>query len=262
MTVVEFQTFFGDFNETPKGFGEEKRGLASLSDLYLILTEMGVVAEDFDWDTLTEEVYQYCEEGKVADFMETVDRKKLVSYSDFLIILEKVGVDAAVIDAMKISPKDYGSMTISDFRKKLINLCSDYTPATGYSALILGSNPAEVEEGSIYFDEGAIVLDEEGNIVKHRAIVDVDTSVAASGQYTVTYVVIDQHGDDIVPLVSFVRNVDVVAPTASLSAAAPRDEVATAPAPATSKKTKKTKSKKSTEVETKETTETETETEE
>ena len=112
MTVDEFKALFKS--------KEYQNGLASISDLELTLKAMGDdISAIKDWPT-AEYFYE-----TLTTAMETIDRKKILSTSDFRTIMKLMGATEDEINNL-IDPAFFGSMTITDLRLALIKLTDDY----------------------------------------------------------------------------------------------------------------------------------------
>ena len=123
----EFKALFGDSNRElvddsakhPILFGIEKRGQASLSDLHVLLAAMEVDVEFMN--DLSNCIYNYEE---LADAMETTDRKMLLTWSDFRVVMKNGGFETRLPEM--VADDVYGPVNITDLRLALIKLCTDY----------------------------------------------------------------------------------------------------------------------------------------
>jgi len=184
MTMVEFKALFGD--------KEYQNGPASLSDFELILNALGEdVTAIKAWPTSE---YFYL---ALAEAMETVDRKKIISASDFRAIMKIMGATEAEINRL-LDPTFYGSMTVTDLRQILIKLSSDYVEPdkTEPVITILGNNPEYVLKGETYTDAGATAEDDVDGDITGDIITDNQVDTTYSGQYAVYYNVKDSSGNE------------------------------------------------------------------
>jgi hypothetical protein len=183
MTMDEFKAIFAD--------KEYQNGLASVSDLELILGEMGAdVTAIKEWPT-AEYFYE-----TLTGAMETVDRKKILSTSDFRTIMKLMGATEDEINGL-IDPTFFGSMTVTDLRLALIKMSSDYVvgDTTAPVITILGNNPEYVVKGDTYVDAGATAEDDVDGDITGDIVTDNQVDTSLSGAYGVYYTVKDAAGN-------------------------------------------------------------------
>jgi hypothetical protein len=183
MTMDEFKALFAD--------KEYQNGLASVSDLELTLNGMGSdITAIKEWPVRE---YFYT---TLAAAMETVDRKKILSTSDFRTIMKIMGATEDEINGL-IDPTFYGSMTVTDLRLSLIKLSSDYVePDTEAPVItILGDNPVLVEQGTVYTDDGATAEDNIDGDITGDIVTDNQVDTTYAGTYGVYYTVKDSAGN-------------------------------------------------------------------
>jgi hypothetical protein len=184
MTMDEFKALFEG--------KEYQNGLASVSDLELTLNAMGAdIAPIKAWPTA-----EYFYETLTAA-METIDRKKILSTSDFRTIMKLMGATEDEINKL-IDPTFFGSMTITDLRLALIKMSDDYVEGdtTAPVITILGNNPEYVLKGDTYVDAGATAEDDVDGDITGDIIVDNQVDTTYSGTYGVYYTVKDAAGND------------------------------------------------------------------
>ena len=183
MTMDEFKAIFAD--------KEYQNGLSSVSDLELILGEMGAdITAIKEWPT-AEYFYE-----TLTEAMETVDKKKILSTSDFRTIMKLMGATESEIDEL-IDPTFFGSMTVTDLRLALIKMSSDYVAGdtTAPVITILGNNPEYVIKGDVYTDAGATAKDDVDGDITGDIITDNQVDTSFSGVYGVYYTVKDSAGN-------------------------------------------------------------------
>jgi hypothetical protein len=129
--------------------------------------------------------------------METVDKKKILSTSDFRTIMKLMGATEAEINKL-IDPTFFGSMTVTDLRLALIKLSSDYVEGdtTDPVITILGNNPEYVLKGDTYVDAGATAEDDVDGDITGDIVTDNQVDTSYSGQYAVYYTVKDSSGNE------------------------------------------------------------------
>jgi hypothetical protein len=196
--MKEFKALFGDYNrelvdETvrhPLLFGAEKRGLASVSDLEILLETMGIDTKFME--NLSDYTYAY--ETQAAP-MYTVDRKGLLSWTDFRVIMTAGGLESKL--PLMVSPDVYGPVNITDLRLALIWLTDDYVDSLPPVIEIIGDNPMELQVGDTFTDPGATATDmEDGDLTGSIVATDnVDTNV--EGEYEANYEVTDSYGNTV-----------------------------------------------------------------
>jgi len=183
MTMNEFKALFAD--------KEYQNGLASVSDLELVLNAMGEdISSIKNWPTAE---YFYT---LLATAMKTVDRKKIVSTSDFRTIMKIMGATEDEINKL-IDPTFYGSMTVTDLRQAFIKMASDYVEGDTIKPVItiLGNNPEYVLKGDIYMDAGATAEDDVDGDITGDIVTDNQVDTTYSGTYAVYYDVKDSSGN-------------------------------------------------------------------
>jgi len=183
MTMDEFKAIFAD--------KEYQNGLASISDLELIFNEMGSdITAIKAWPT-AEYFYE-----TLTGAMETVDKKKILSTSDFRTIMKLMGATEAEINSL-IDPTFFGSMTVTDLRLALIKTASDYVEpdTTAPVITILGNNPEYVLKNETYTDAGATAEDDVDGNITGDIVTDNQVDTSYSGQYAVYYTVKDSAGN-------------------------------------------------------------------
>jgi len=168
-----------------------QNGTSSISDLELVLKEMGAdITAIKEWPS-AEYFYE-----TLTGAMETVDRKKLLSTSDFRNIMKMMGATQDEINKL-IDPTFYGTMTVTDLRQALIKMSSDYVEPdlNGPTITILGNNPEYVLKGDTYVDAGATAEDEKDGDLTGDIITDNQVDTTYSGEYAVYYTVKDSDGN-------------------------------------------------------------------
>jgi hypothetical protein len=181
--MKEFKAYFAE--------KEFQKGLASISDLELSLVAMGAdVTPIKNWPT-QEYFYTY-----LAEAMKTVDRKKVLSTTDFRTILKIMGATEDEINSL-IDPTFYGSMTVTDLRLALIKMTDDYVDGDTEAPVItiLGENPVYVKQNDTYVDAGATAEDEVDGDVTGDIVTDNQVDTSNVGGYGVYYSVKDAAGN-------------------------------------------------------------------
>lgn len=198
MTMQEFKDLFGDYNmyQEPAPLdpahpnralqvkGAEKRGLVSISDLKILLAALGIDISDFD--NIVAAIYKY---NPVADEMETVDRKKILSATDFRQIIVGLGVMTAdeIEAALGVLELKDASMTLSDLKIALLTLTDDYVAPTSVYEL-RGPASVEIDLGTAFIDPGVKALDVRGTDISKYVRVEGDyIDLYTPGNYYVDY---------------------------------------------------------------------------
>jgi hypothetical protein len=129
--------------------------------------------------------------------METVDKKKILSTTDFRTIMKIMGASEDEINKL-IDPTFYGSMTVTDLRVALIKMTSDYVEVDedAPEITILGNNPEYVSKGDVYTDAGATAEDEVDGDITGDIVTDNQVDTSAVGAYGVYYTVKDAAGNE------------------------------------------------------------------
>ena len=86
---------------------------------------------------------------------------------------------------------------------------------------LTGSSPLTVEVGSVYTDAGATALDNYDGVLTGSIVVVSSVNMAVVGSYTVTYNVVDAHGNAAVAVIRVVNVVDTTVPVITLNGANP-----------------------------------------
>ena len=192
MTVQEISDIFAPTVDEIAGSrtnevrsSQGKNGMASLSDLELILVELEAGGVTEATDALLKLI-------ELKNFH--VNSRPMLVASVFRKLIEG-NLDGL---GMQINEAAYGAMNIADIKGAAIKIGDDYVPTNVFNPVItlLGDNPQVVAAGDTYVDPGAIAQDDLGNDITGDIVVGGDiVDETVNSTYFVSYDVTDADGN-------------------------------------------------------------------